>query len=381
MRIGIDCRTILNPHSGERAGVGHYVEGLVTALIERFPAEEFVLYFDYRIGDLAGFAAPNVKVKHFPFSQYGKYLSFGYSHLLITAYLLKEGLDVLHVPAGSIPLTYPKKVVYTVHDLAIFKHPEWFPSSFISRSVLVPQTLRKADNLIAVSQSTAKDLRQLFNIKSQKISVIHHGFDVAKIPLKRRVNETIEKYKLPRRYVLFVGTIEPRKNVEGLMRAFVALQEKNPALADVVLAIAGQEGYHSDQVMQTMTALKVKRSIRYIGYVTHNEKVELLRHASAFVFPSFYEGFGLPILEAMALGVPVITSKTTSMPEIAERAALFVDPTSVTDMTRGLREVLTKPDVAKRLHEAGPKQAAKFSWDRCADQTMSVYKKVAGRAR
>ena len=226
MRIGIDCRTILNPHSGERAGVGHYVEGLVSALIERFPKEEFVLYFDYRIGDLAGFTRPNVKVKHFPFSQYGKYLSFGYSHMLITAYLLKEGLDVLHVPAGSIPLTYPKKVVYTVHDLAIFKHPEWFPSSFISRSVLVPQTLRKADNLIAVSQSTAKDLRQLFNIKSSKISVIHHGFDVAKIPLKRRVSETIEKYKLPKRYVLFVGTIEPRKNVEGLMRAFVGLQEK-----------------------------------------------------------------------------------------------------------------------------------------------------------
>lgn len=379
MRIGIDCRTILNPHSGERAGVGHYVEGLVTALIERFPDEEFVLYFDYRIGDIAGFVRPNVQVKHFPFSQYGKYLSFGYSHMLITAYLLKEGLDVLHVPAGSIPLTYPKKVVYTVHDLAIFKHPEWFPSSFISRSVLVPQTLRKADNLIAVSNSTAKDLRQLFNIKHQKISVIHHGFDVQKIPLKRRVTETIEKYKLPKRYVLFVGTIEPRKNVEGLMRAFVALQEKNPALADVVLVIAGQEGYHSEHVMQTLMALKAKRSIRYIGYVTHNEKVELLRHASAFVFPSFYEGFGLPILEAMALGVPVIASKTTSMPEIAERAALYIDPTSTTDITRGLREVLTKPDVAKRLHEAGPKQAAKFSWERCADQTMAVYRKVVGK--
>ncbi len=379
MRIGIDCRTILNPKSGERAGVGHYVEGLVTALIERFPQEEFVLYFDYRIGDLTGFARPHVKVKHFPFSQYGKYLSFGYSHMLITAYLLKEGLDVLHVPAGSIPLTYPKKVVYTVHDLAIFKHPEWFPSSFISRSVLVPQTLRKADNLIAVSQSTAKDLRQLFNITQQKISVIHHGFDVQKIPLKRRANETVEKYKLPKRYVLSVGTIEPRKNIEGLMRAFKMLQEKNPALADVALVIAGQEGYHSEHVMQTLVDLKAKRSIRYIGYVTHNEKVELLRHAAAFAFPSLYEGFGIPILEAMALGVPVITSKTTSMPEIAERAALYIDPTSVADMTRGLREVLTKPDVAKRLHEAGPKQAAKFSWERCADQTMAVYKKVVGK--
>jgi glycosyltransferase involved in cell wall biosynthesis len=379
MRIGIDCRTILNPHSGERAGVGHYVDGLVSALIDRYPDAEFVLYFDYRVRDISGFARKNVKVKHFPFSQYGKYLSFGYSHMLITAYLLKEGLDVLHVPAGSIPFTYPKKVVYTVHDLAIFKHPEWFPSSFISRNVLVPQTIRKADAIIAVSASTAHDLKQLFNVPSKKVSIIHHGFDVHKIPLKRRANETIEKYKLPKRYVLFVGTIEPRKNVEGLMRAFVALQEKNPVLADVALVLAGQEGYHSEQVMQTLMALKTKRSIRYIGYVTHNEKVELLRHAAAFVFPSFYEGFGLPILEAMALGVPVVTSKTTSMPEIAERAALFIDPTNVADITRGLREVLTKPDVAKRLHEAGPKQAAKFSWLRCAEETMAVYQKVAGK--
>ncbi len=379
MRIGIDCRTILNPHSGERAGVGHYVDGLVSALIDQYPDVQFSLYFDYRTRDVLTYERPNVRLKHLPFSQYGKYLSFGYSHMLITAYLLKEGLDVLHVPAGSIPLTYPKRVVYTVHDLAIFRHPEWFPSSFISRSVLVPQTLRKADGLIAVSQSTAKDLRQLFNITHQKISVIHHGFDVQKIPLKRRVNETIEKYKLPKRYVLFVGTIEPRKNVEGLMRAFMALQEKNPALGDVALVIAGQEGYHSEHVMQTFMALKAKRAIRYIGYVTHNEKVELLRHAAAFVFPSFYEGFGLPILEAMALGVPVIASKTTSMPEIAERAALYIDPTSATDITRGLREVLTKPDVAKRLHEAGPKQAAKFSWQRCADETMAVYRKVAGK--
>ena len=379
MRIGIDCRTILNPHSGERAGVGHYVDGLVSALIDRYPDAEFVLYFDYRVRDISGFARKNVKVKHFPFSQYGKYLSFGYSHMLITAYLLKEGLDILHVPAGSIPFTYPKKVVYTVHDLAIFKHPEWFPSSFISRNVLVPQTIRKADAIIAVSASTAHDLKQLFNVPSKKVSIIHHGFDVHKIPLKRRANETIEKYKLPKRYVLFVGTIEPRKNVEGLMRAFVALQEKNPALADVALVLAGQEGYHSEQVMQTLMALKTKRSIRYIGYVTHNEKVELLRHAAAFVFPSFYEGFGLPILEAMALGVPVVTSKTTSMPEIAERAALFIDPTNVADITRGLREVLTKPDVAKRLHEAGPKQAAKFSWQRCAEETMAVYRKVAGK--
>ncbi len=379
MRIGIDCRTILNPQSGERAGVGHYVDGLVTALIDHYPEDEFVLYFDYRARDISGFARPNVRVKHFPFSQYGKYLSFGYSHMLITAYLLKEGLDVLHVPAGSIPFTYPKKVVYTVHDLAIFKHPEWFPSSFISRNVLVPQTIRKADAIVAVSSSTARDLKHLFNVPQKKVSIIHHGYDVKKIPLKRRAQETIEKFKLPKRFLFFVGTIEPRKNVEVLLQAFMHLRETQPNLEDVALVIAGQLGYHGDKVMQTIMALKAKRAIRYLGYVTHNEKVELMRHASAFVFPSMYEGFGLPVLEAMALGTPVITSKVSSMPEIAGRAALFVDPSSPKDIARAMREVLTKDGVAKRLHELGPKQAAQFSWQHCAEETMAVYRRVAGK--
>lgn len=379
MRIGIDCRTILNPHSGERAGVGHYVHGLVNALIRKCPEHEFVLYFDYRTPDMGMFSRPNVKLKHFPFSQYGKYLSFGYSHMLITAYLLKEGLDVLHIPAGSIPLTYPKKVVYTVHDLAIFKHPEWFPSSFISRNVLVPQTLRKADGIIAVSNSTAKDLKQLFNINSKKVTTIHHGFDVQKIPLKRRASETLEKFKLPKRYFLFVGTLEPRKNVENLMRAFKVFLEKTPSANDLVLVLAGQYGYHSEHVMQEMLDLKLKRSIRYLGYISHNEKIELLKHATAFTFPTLYEGFGLPVLEALALGVPVITSATSSLPEITGKAALLVDPKNVNDIARAMKDVATKPAIAERLALAGPKQANQFSWDVCAEATMKVYQKVVGK--
>ncbi len=379
MRIGIDCRTILNPASGERAGVGHYVDSLVVHLTKQYSDVEFVLYFDYRTPDLAAYQRPNVRVKRFPFSQYGRFLSFGYSHMLITAYLLKEGLDVLHVPAGSVPLTYPKKIVYTVHDLAIYRNPEWFPSSFISRSLLVPQSLRKADGIIAVSRSTATDLRKLFNTPAKKTYVVHHGFAIQKIPLKRRILETLEKFKLPPRYLLFVGTIEPRKNLVHLLRSYAKLRERVPALADVPLVICGQHGYHAEEVMQTMLDLKLKRNVRYLGYVTHNEKVELLGHASAFVFPSLYEGFGLPILEAMALGVPVITSKVSSMPEIAGKAALFVDPSNVDQLVRAMADVLTKPAVAKRLAEAGPIQARQFSWDTCATETMEVYKKVIGK--
>ncbi|RJO59016.1 glycosyltransferase family 1 protein [Candidatus Parcubacteria bacterium] len=376
MKIGIDCRTILNPESGERAGVGHYVEGLVMALLEQYPKEEFVLYFDYRNRDVNVYKKPNVRLKHFPFSQYGRFLSFGYSHMLISAYLLKEGLDILHVPAGVIPLTYPKKVVYTVHDLAIYRNPEWFPSSFISRSILVPQSLRKADRIIAVSRSTAKDLKKLFNIKSQKVDVVYNGYDVEKIPLKRSNQETLAKFKLPKRYVLFVGTLEPRKNVISLMRAFKMLLDKNPECRDAILVIAGQVGYHSEEVMQKILDLGLKRNIRYLGYVSHNEKVELLKNCSAFVFPSLYEGFGLPVLEALALGAPTITSPVSSMPEIAGRAAIFVDPLNLEALAKAMRDILEKPGLAKKLSTAGQAQAKNFSWEVCARETMKVYRKT-----
>jgi glycosyltransferase involved in cell wall biosynthesis len=379
MRIGIDCRTILNPESGERAGVGHYVDGLVTALVRYYPKDEFILFFDYRTHDVAAYKQANTKVKHFPFSQYGKFLSFGYSHMLITAFLLKEGLDVLHVPAGVIPVTYPKKLVYTVHDLAIYSNPEWFPSSFISRSVLVPQSLRKADGIITVSRSTARDLRHLFNIDRSRINVVYNGFDVSKIPLKRRAIENITKFKLPKRYFLFIGTIEPRKNIITLMRAFKQLLEHDTACSDVALVIAGQSGYHHEEVMQAMLDLKLKRNIRYLGYVTHNEKVELLKHALGFVFPTLYEGFGLPVLEAMALGVPTITSNNSSMPEITGKAAVLVDPKDQTGLARAMKDFLHKPALTQRLISAGPKQAAKFSWEICASETMAVYKKVVGK--
>jgi glycosyltransferase involved in cell wall biosynthesis len=243
----------------------------------------------------------------------------------------------------------------------------------------VPQSLRKADGIIAVSRSTALDLRQLFNIDRDRVNVIYNGFDVSKIPLKRRAIETIAKFKLPKRYFLFVGTIEPRKNIIMLLRTFKQLLEHDSECNDVVLVLAGQPGYHHEEVMQAIFDLKLKRNIRYLGYVTHNEKVELLKHALGFVFPTLYEGFGLPVLEAMALGVPTITSNNSSMPEIVGKAAVLVDPKDQTALARAMKDFLHKPSLTQRLHIAGPKQAANFSWETCASQTMAVYKKVVGK--
>jgi glycosyltransferase involved in cell wall biosynthesis len=377
MRIGIDCRTILNPTSGERAGVGHYTYNLVKQVIHQDTHNEYVLYFDYRMHDVNDFARENVTVKHFPFSQYGKFLSFGYSHMLIAAYLMKEGLDLYHVPAGNIPLTYPKKVLYTVHDLAIYKNSEWFPSQILSRHVLTPRSLKAADHLIAVSKSTKHDIKELFNIPDKKISVIYEGADVKKIPLKRKKLETIEKFNLPEMYFLFIGTLEPRKNLITLIRAYKKFLTSEPSHANIPLVVAGSKGYKSSLLFEEVKELGIKKAqFRYFGYVSHNEKIELLRHARAFVFPTLYEGFGIPVLAALSVGTPVISSNTSSIPEIVGSAGVLMDPEDEHALVEAMKSLVHNEQLFQSLKQKGLAQAKNFSWERSAKETIALYTSI-----
>ncbi|MFH0805184.1 MAG: glycosyltransferase family 1 protein, partial [Patescibacteria group bacterium] len=325
--------------------------------------------------DSSEFTAPNITVNTFPFSQYNKFLPFAYSHLLITASLMRANLDVFHSPVTSLPLTYPRKSIVTVHDLAIYKNPAWFPSQIFSTKLLVPRTLNTADHLIAVSKSTRRDLRDLFNVPDKKISVIYEGATVAKIPVKSASIDSLKQFKLGSRYLLFVGTLAPRKNIIILLRAYRKMITTDPGLASYQLVLAGARDYRSDEVLEEIKTLKLSRQVRYIGYVTHNQKIELLKKAACFAFPSSYEGFGLPVVEAMALGTPVVTSNVSSLPEVAGDAALQVDPERVDDLAAALRSVLRDRRVQSRLRRAGPLQAQRFTWERCATETVKTYER------
>lgn len=376
MRIGIDCRTILNPKSGERAGVGHYTYYLVKNLLKLDKKNEYVLYFDWRVQDTREFEQPNVKLKHFPFSQYNKFLPFAYSHMLITAYLMKEGLDVFHSPISSLPLTYPKKSIITVHDLAIYKNPAWFPSQIFSTKLLVPQSLRKADRIIAVSASTKKDLKEIFNVADKKIKVVYEGAVINKILVNNKNIDSLSKFKLWPNYMIFIGTLEPRKNIVTLLRAYKKLLDSGQQFKKYQLVLAGYKGYKNDEVFSEIRALKLDKQVKYIGYVTQNQKVELLKKAVCFIFPSSYEGFGLPILEAMALGTPVISSNVSSMPEVAGQAALLVDPEKEQAITAALKKLLSDKKLQASLKKRGIGQAKKFSWERSAAETLKVYESL-----
>lgn len=375
MRIGVDCRTMLNPISGERAGVGHYTYHLVKALLEVDRKNEYVLYFDHRMpaAVVDDFAAANVTVRRLPFFKYRKFLPFAYSHLLLAAFLSRDNLDVFHAPANVMPLSYNRPTVVTIHDLAIYKHPEWFPTQIASTRVLVPQTVKKAKAVITVSKATKKDLLDLFNVPSKKVTVVPEAADTTLLQLRDKAADVRKIYKLPKKFLFYVGTIEPRKNLTALIQAWQRLAHTRPAVVkDTALVIAGGLGYRGQEVLDLIGTLKMP-AIKALGYLPHNHKVKLMAEAEAFVFPTKYEGFGLPVLEAMQLGTPVISSNVSAIPEITGNTALLGSPDDVEALTENIRKVLTRPALAKKMSLDGKKQARQFSWKRAARETLVVY--------
>lgn len=372
---------MLNPVSGERAGVGHYTFHIVKALLEIDRVNDYVLYFDHRMPRAVtdNFEGANVSIRRLPFSRYSKLLPFAYSHLLLASWLTRDELDVFHATANVMPLTYKKPTVVTVHDLAIYEHPEWFPTQVASTRLLVPQTLKKATRIIAVSQTTKKDLRDLFGVPAKKISVVYEAADTALLNLKDKKTNIREAYDLPKKYLLYVGTVEPRKSLTSLIQGWQRLTLMRPAaLKDAALVIAGGVGYKGEEVLELLHTLH-SPSIKYLGYIPHNHKVLLMKNATAFVFPTLYEGFGLPVLEAMQLGVPVISSDISSIPEVTGTAAKLVRPEDIEELARAMRDLLTKPSVAKKMAAAGKKHAKKFSWTKAARETLKTYRDAAGR--
>lgn len=377
MRIGIDCRTILNPSLGEKAGVGHYTYYLVKHLLQLDKKNHYVLFFDHRSTSVQEFKRKNVEIIRFPYSEYKKYLPIAYSHVYVSRVLNKAKLDVFHAPANIIPLQYAKPAVVTVHDLAIYEHPEWFPpKQDFSVRVLVPRSLQKAKQIIAVSRSTAHDIEKQFHVPKQRVTVIHEGYEPAKAPSKLAIHALRKRLKLQEKYFLYIGTLEPRKNIAGMIAAFDALVRRKPKkYKNVQLVLAGAKGYQFIENYKAIQAVQAG-SIRYVGYLSQRDKQALLHGAVAFVFPSLYEGFGLPVVEAMAAGTPVITSNVASLPEVVGKAAVTINPQSSLALQQAMEKMLVKKTRAA-YSKKGKAQAKKFSWDKCAKETLKVYASVS----
>lgn len=378
MRIGIDCRTILDPKAGEAAGVGHYTYNLVNQLLEIDQKNKYVLFFDKGVGDAGNFKRKNSKVRFFPYKEYKKFLPIAYSHLLISSFVSRENLDVFHSPASTIPLAYGKNAVITIHDLAIYKNSDWFPKQYFSTRIAVPQSLRKARKIIAVSEYTKKDLIDILNIPEEKIEVVLNGVD-KKVDINKKdpkdKDKIKEKFDIKQNFILFIGTLQPRKNIEGLITAFNKLRG-NKIFEDYQLVIAGKKGWNYKNIFEKVRLKALTKKVIFTNYISKEDKTKLLNAASVFCFPSFYEGFGLSILEAMQQGTPVITSNITSTKEIGGEAAIFIDPYKSSSIAQAIKKVLDDENLRRSLIQKGYSHVEKFSWKKCARETLNVYNKI-----
>lgn len=383
MRIGIDCRTMLNPEEGEKAGVGHYTTHLVLEMVKYAREDELVLFFDDRTPGQATMAKlekePHVTVVRMPYGKYKQYLPLIYSHWLVPRVLNKYHLDVFHAPAYVSPLLYKGKTVVTIHDLAIYKHPEWFPKNQnFSTKVLVPRSIQQATRVIAVSNSTARTLHRTFDFALPQVHVVYEGATVQEHVSQDYMQQVRKKFSLSDEYILFVGTIEPRKNLKRLVKAFDKYMDENAFRhKDFQLVIAGAKGWNYGPVVEAISLSKWSKHIVLTGYVSDDEKRALLQDCKFFVFPSLWEGFGLPVLEAAAFGVPVLTSKISSLPEVVGFGAQYIDPHNVTSIQQGIHELMLSQERRTQLAERAAKHAADFTWERTAHETYEVYKQAA----
>lgn len=381
MKIGIDCRTILNPQAGERAGIAHYTYHLVKSLLALDKIDEFVLFFDHRARNIVKeFLEPNTSIRFFTFSRYKKYLPFVYSHILSASTVAAQNLHVYHSPANVSPAGYSRPFVVTIHDLAIYRDPSLFPSrQGFSIKYLVPRSLSRAQHIIAISESTKKDVQEFFSVKPEKISTIYLGVEHERFASAD--SSSIERVRascgIKRDYLLFVGTLEPRKNLIRLLEAFYTLLSRRPELIDrYQLVLAGSPGWLYEEIFEEVKSRGLESSVVFPGYVPASDVPALYAGASLFVYPSLYEGFGLPVLEAMAAGVPVISSSVSSLPEITGDAAVLVDPLDVEGLAMALERLIASPALREEYGRRGQERAAYFSWRRCAERTLEVYRSI-----
>ncbi len=284
--------------------------------------------------------------------------------------------DVVHYPASVGPVFSYRRIVITVHDLSFLHDPDWFGwGHAVYFRWLAVHSIRRAKRLIAVSQTTANDLVERLDIPESRIDVVHNGIapPVPDVPVEA-APAVRARYNLPDAYFLYMGTIEPRKNLERLIRAYDSIAGQYPY--DLVLA--GREGWKTEPIHETASKVLHHERIHFPGFIAEGDKHAVITGATAFVYPSLHEGFGLPVGEAMALGVPVITASTTSLPELANDAAILVDPMDESKIRDALRQVVDDERLRAALVQRGPVQAARFTWRSCAEHTLAAYRCAAG---
>jgi len=370
MRIALDATAV----PSKPMGAGWYIIYLVRALSRLETSHQLVVFAQEHLRPfLAGCQGGQTEMIWLP--DQPPALRLIWEQAIFPRLLRRLQIDLLHSPHYTMPLAHPLPTVVTFHDLTFFLHPEkhtrakrfFFPW-------MMRRSAQRADWLIADSESTRQDAISFVGADPARITTVHLGYQDIFRPIadSQHLDRIRQEYRLPPRYILYVGALEPRKNVPLLLRAFEQLAVRLPHH----LVLTGGTGWKDAPVLAQMEAMRFSERVHRLGHVPHEHLPAIFNLAEVFVYPSAYEGFGLPPLEAMACGTPVITSNISSMPEFVGQAGVLIPPNDESALSNALQSVLTDEALRQRLKTAGPQRAASFTWERTAQKTLAIYEQV-----
>lgn len=378
MIVGVDYTAAV----WQPAGIGRYTRELISATVALGGDYQYRLF--YAAGGLppAGLYLPalqrlcaehpHVRAVPLPFTPSLLTRLWQRLRLPLPIERFTGQLDVLHAPDFALPPTRARTLV-TIHDLSYMRYPQFFVPGLVRYlSHAVPRSLRRADRVLVDSLATGRDLEQLLQIDQRRITVIYPGVASEFRPLPAAVSEPLRRrLELPDTFLLFVSTISPRKNLVRLLEGYAqALEQRHDA---VDLVIAGQKGWLYEEVFAAIERLNLTARVRLLNHVDDKDLPPLYNLASACVYPSLYEGFGLPALEALACGTPLVTANNSSLPEVVGDAALKVDAEDVAAIGQAIGRILDDQALRDQLRAAGPEQARAFTWERAARHLLRCY--------
>lgn len=367
MKIAINANELCQPQTN---GVKIYTYNILKYLAKKQFAA--VIYYQKKIEKKWDIENANLKHKLI------KWPFLFWTHFRFPIELWRDRPDIFFTPIQTIPFFLPKcKIIVTIHDLAFLKFPNDFTfKDRLKLSFHTKRAVKKAEKIIVPSQVTKNDIIEYYKIGSEKIEVIYHGFTSQQLPAS--------SYQPANKYILFVGMIQPRKNIQGLIEAFEILKNSiqhprlqrcsicGQAASSIQLIIIGSKGWLWKKVFEKAEKSKYKKDIIFTEQLSSEKLLEFYQNAEVFVLPSFYEGFGLPILEAMANGVPVIAGNNSSMIEIVGEAGILINPYKPKEIAEAIKKIIQDKNFKEKLVEKGLKQAKKFTWEECAEKTIKV---------
>ncbi len=373
-RIGFDARF----YGPLNKGLGRYTKEVIDNILKIDKDHEYVIFLGK--DNFQELKTDNPKVKKVLADIKWYTLS---EQIIMPWYIWRENLDLVHFPHFNVPIFCPVKFIVTIHDLILTKFPTQRATTLspffywlkdFAYKIVIKRAVRQAKKIIAVSTYTKNDIANKFKARSDKIIVTYEGVFPSEIKNRQNDKKVLLRYNIDNPYLLYVGNAYPHKNLEGLINIFFRIIGKYNNLS---LVLVGKEDYFYNRIKEFVyKSDNYKEKIILPGFVPDNDLVFFYQNALAYIFPSFYEGFGLPPLEAMTFGCPVVSSNKASLPEVLGKAALYFNPEDKKEMQERIEQIIKDKNLRKELVKKGYEQIKKYNWLRCAEQTIEIYKLI-----